>query len=86
MRHMNRFHPEVDATENIRVLLTSSESLDFLNRLKMEKSNQTSVTENLIRREESQISEAVERNLHDNMGNISNYVQPSPFDTTSNTP
>ena len=80
MRHMNRFHPEVDASENIAVLLTSSESLHFLNRLQMEKSNKASVTENLIRRGESQISEAVEINLHDN------FVQPSPFDTTSNTP
>ena len=86
MRHMNRFHPEVDASKNIRVFLTSSESLNFLNRLQMEKSNKTAVIETLIRRGESQISEAVERNLHDNIGNIGNYVQPSPFDTTSNTP
>ena len=86
MRHMNRFHQEVDATENIRVLLTSLECLDFLNRLQMEESNQTAVVETLIRRGESQISEAVERNLHGNLGNIGNYAHRSPFDTTSNTP
>ena len=80
MRHMNRFHPEVDASKNIRVFLTSSESLNFLNRLQMEKSNKTAVIETLIRRGESQSFEAVEINLHDN------FVQPSPFDTTSNTP
>ena len=83
---MNRLHPEVDASENIRVLLTSSESLDFLNRLQMERSSQTSVTENLIRRGESQISESDEGNLYGTLRNVGNYAHPSPFDTTSNAP
>ena len=86
MRLMNRFHQEVDATENIRVLLTSLECLDFLNRLQMEESNQTAVVETLIRIGESQISDAVERNLHDDLGINGNYAHTRPFDTTSNTP
>ena len=37
MRHMNRRHPGVDASKNIRVFLTSSESLNYLRRLQTEK-------------------------------------------------
>lgn len=40
MRHMRRIHPGVDASKNIRVLLTSSQSLDYLNRLHLNNLNQ----------------------------------------------
>lgn len=45
MRHMETSHPEVPARENIRVLLTSSESLDYLSRfMKVE------ITETVVER------------------------------------
>ena len=63
MRHMETSHPSVPACENIRILLTSSQSLDYLSSHKEEVSE-------ALRIEASRVSEDAERVPFDELEDI----------------